>query len=325
MTVSVLERGSFVKQAKTAVVTAKKKKIAWKRWLPIFIMGLPGFAYLFINNYMPLYGLVIAFKKYNYSLGIWGSDWAGLGNFEYLFKTKDAWTITRNTLCYNLVFIVLNVICCVALAIFLNEVRKKTTKKFYQTVILLPYLMSMVVVSYLAYAFLGDRTGLINNVLNTFGMKSLQFYATKTYWPFILTFVYMWRNIGYGTIIYLSTLVGIDGAYYEAAELDGASKWQQIKNITLPLLKPTIIMLVTLSMGNIFRSDFGLFYQVPRNQGLLYAATDTIDTYVFRALLQNGNIGLSSAAAFYQSVVCFITILAFNAVIRRISKEDAMF
>ncbi len=312
--------------AKAAVAAPeKKKKIQWKRWLPIFIMGLPGLAYLFINNYMPLYGLIIAFKDFNYADGILGSPWAGLSNFEYLFKTKDAWTITRNTICYNIVFIILNVVCCVALAIFLNEVRKKTTKKIYQTVILLPYLMSLVVVSYLTYAFLGDRTGLINGLLKSLGLETILFYSTKAYWPFILTFVYMWRNIGYGTIIYLATLVGVDGSYYEAAELDGATKWQQIRFITLPMLKSTIIMLVTMSVGQIFRSDFGLFYQVPRNQGLLYSVTDTIDTYVFRALLQNGDIGLSSAAAFYQSVVCFICILLFNGLINKVSKEDALF
>ncbi len=312
-------------EAEARRVKPPKTKIRWKRWLPIFLMGLPGLAYMFINNYMPLYGLLIAFKKYDYSKGIFGSEWAGLSNFEFLFKTKDAWIITRNTLLYNFVFIILNLICCVALAIFLNEVRKKTTKKIYQTAILLPYLMSMVVVSYLAYAFLGDRTGLINSVLSKLGMQPIRFYATKKYWPFILTFVYMWRNIGYGTIIYLSTIVGIDDTFYEAAELDGATKWQQIRFITLPMLKSTMIMLVTMSMGQIFRSDFGLFYQVPRNQGLLYSVTDTIDTYVFRALLQNGNIGLSSAAAFYQSIVCFITIMVFNAIMNKVSKEDALF
>ncbi len=288
-------------------------------------MGLPGFIYLFINNYMPLYGLLIAFKKYNYKLGISGSEWAGLDNFKFLFSTQDAWTITRNTILYNAVFIILDCLICVTLAIFLNEVRKKTTKKFYQTVILLPYLMSMVVVSYLAYAFIGDKTGMINSILNALGHDNIQFYATKKYWPFILTFVRTWRTVGYGTIIYLSTIVGFGDTYYEAAEIDGATKWQQIKGITIPLLKPTIIMLTTLSVGNIFRSDFGLFYQVPRNQGLLYPVTDTIDTYVFRALMKNGNIGLSSAAAFYQSIVCFITIMIFNGLIRKMSKEDALF
>ena len=297
----------------------------FKRWLPVYIMGIPGIAYLIINNYMPMYGLIIAFKKFDYSKGITGSDWAGLSNFEFLFKTNDAFVITRNTILYNLVFILLDIVICVAVAIFLNEIRSKVSKKIYQTAILLPYLMSMVVVSYLTYAFVGDRTGLINAVLKFFGLQTVQFYSTKEWWPIIITVVRTWRFVGYGSVIYLSTLAGFDDSFYEAAELDGATKWQQIRLITLPMLKPTIIMLTTLSMGQIFRSDFGLFYQVPRNQGLLYPVTDTNDTYVFRALLKNSNIGLSSAAAFYQSIVCFIFILAFNQLIRKVSKEDALF
>lgn len=307
------------------LVHQKSWKNKLKRWAPLFLLGLPGFAYIFINNYMPMYGLIIAFKDYRYDLGIAGSAWAGLKNFRFLFATKDAWTITRNTILYNLGFIVVDLICSVSLAIFLNEIRSKMAKKTYQTLILLPYLMSMVVVSYLVYAFMGDRTGIINGVLNSIGLKSIRFYSTQKYWPFILTFVNEWRMIGYGSIIYLSTLVGLGSEYFEAAELDGATKLQQIRYVTLPLLKPTIIMLVTLSMGRIFRSDFGLFYQVPRNQGLLYNVTDTIDTYVFRALMKNADIGLSSAAGFYQSVVCFITILLFNWLIRKISKENALF
>lgn len=283
------------------------------------------YIYILINNYLPLYGLQIAFKDYNYKLGIEGSKFVGFDNFKYLFKSRDVFNITRNTIGYNLIFILLSLILGIAFAIFLNEVRSKTAKKVYQTAILLPYLMSMVVVSYLVYAFLGDRTGMINGILQKFGMKTIKFYSEKEYWPYILTFVYLWRNIGYGTIIYLATIVGFGDSYFEAAELDGATKWQQIKYITLPLLKPTIIMLVTLSMGNIFRSDFGLFYQVPRNQGLLYSVTDTIDTYVFRSLMKNGDVGLSSAAAFYQSIVCFVTILVFNAIIRKTSKENSLF
>ena len=304
---------------------ANSKWAKFRRWLPLFIMGLPGILYLIINNYMPMYGLIIAFKNFDYSKGITGSEWAGLKNFEFLFKNKDAWVITRNTILYNVAFILLDIVFCVGIAIFLNEISHKMSKKLYQTAILLPYLMSMVVVSYLTYAFVGDRTGLINAALKLVGLQTVQFYSTKEYWPLIITFVRMWRFVGYGSIIYLSTLAGFDNSYYEAAELDGATKWQQIRLITLPMLKPTIIMLTTLAMGNVFRSDFGLFYQVPRNQGLLYPVTDTIDTYVFRALLKNGNIGLSSAAAFYQSVVCFIVILAFNRLIRKISEEDALF
>lgn len=305
--------------------TGTKRKFKWKTWLPIFLMGLPGFVYIFINNYMPIYGMAIAFQKYDYSKGVLGSEWVGLYNFKYLFLTKDAWNITRNTLLYNLGFIVINLILGVSIAIFLNEVRSKKTKKIYQTLILLPYLMSMVVVSYLTYAFLGDRTGMINGLLKILNLDTIAFYSTKSYWPWILNIVYIWRNTGYASIIYLATLVGMDNAYYEAAELDGATKWQQIKYITLPLLKPTMIMLTTLSMGNIFRSDFGLFRLVPKNKGMLYPVTDTIDTYVLRAMMKGGNIGLSSAAAFYQSIVCVITILAFNALMRKISKEDALF
>lgn len=272
-----------------------------------------------------MYGLIIAFKNYNYKLGISQSPFVGLKNFEYLFSSKGAWLITRNTIGYNMLFIVLGIVLGVTLAIFLNEVKSKTGKKVYQTFILLPYLMSMVVVSYLTYAFLGERTGVLNAILQKIGLKSIGFYSSKQYWPYILTIVYLWRNIGYGTIIYLASIVGINSSLYEAADLDGASKWQQIRFITVPLLKPTIFMLATLAMGNIFRSDFGLFYQIPRNQGLLYAVTDTIDTYVFRALLINGDIGLSSAAAFYQSIVCFVTILIFNTVVKKVSNENALF
>lgn len=300
-----------------------KKKL--RRWLPLFIMGLPGLIYFFINCYMPLYGMLIAFKKYDYSKGIWGSEWNGIENFRYLFATDDAWLITRNTILYNLAFMILNVVLGVALAIFLNEVRLKKSKKIYQTILLLPYIMSFVVISYFTYAFLGDSSGLVNHLLMRLGVERVSFYAESKYWPWILIFVYVWKNIGYQMIIYLSTIVGIDTTYYEAAEIDGATKWQQIRWITLPQLKSTVIMMTTIAMGMIFRSDFGLFYQTPRNQGLLYNVTDTIDTYVFRALINNGNMSMSSAAAFYQSIVCFITILVFNGIMNRISKEDVLF
>lgn len=274
---------------------------------------------------MPLYGMLIAFKKYDYSKGIWGSEWNGIENFRYLFATDDAWLITRNTILYNLAFMILNVVLGVALAIFLNEVRLKKSKKIYQTILLLPYIMSFVVISYFTYAFLGDSSGLVNHLLMQLGVERVPFYAESKYWPWILIFVYVWKNIGYQMIIYLSTIVGIDTTYYEAAEIDGATKWQQIRWITLPQLKSTVIMMTTIAMGMIFRSDFGLFYQTPRNQGLLYNVTDTIDTYVFRALINNGNMSMSSAAAFYQSIVCFITILVFNGIMNRISKEDVLF
>lgn len=294
------------------------------KWAPIYVLAIPGLVYLFINNYLPLQGLVIAFKNYRASAGIWGSEWVGLKNFEYLFKTKDAWIMTFNTISYNLAFIIINTVLGIALAILLNEIQRKSVKKVYQTMILLPYLMSMVVVAFLVSAILGENTGILNSIIQSLGGESIQWYSTQSYWPFILTIVNTWRMVGFDTIIYLASIVGFSSFFYEAAEIDGATKWQQIRLITIPMLKPTIIMLLTLSMGRIFRSDFGLFFQVPKNNGLLYNVTQTIDTYVYRALLQKGDISMSSAAAFYQSVVCLIMILLFNWLMRRYSKENAL-
>lgn len=302
-----------------------KKKADWKRWIPFYLMGVPGFIYLIINNYLPLIGLQIAFKDYKYNLGIWGSRWIGLKNFEFLFKTGDAWIMIRNTLCYNIVWIILGVLVGVGSAILLNEVLSKKARKFYQTVILMPYLMSAVVIAYLVFAYLSPGTGLFNTIITALGGESVNWYTETKYWPFILTFVNQWKNIGFGMILYLSSIIGIDPSLYEAAALDGATRWQQHKGITIPLLKPTIIMLVILNMGQIFRSDFGLFYQVPMNQGALYNVTQTIDTYVYRALLQRNDIGMSSAASFIQSVVGFIFIIAANQIVRKLDEKSSLF
>lgn len=304
-----------------------KKKMNWKHWLPFYIMFIPGLAYLLINNYLPLYGLQLAFKQFSYRKGITGSDWIGFKNFKFLFATKDAFIMIRNTLLYNIIWILIGIVFGVTVAILFNEILNKTAKKFYQTAILLPYLMSMVVVAYLVYAFLSTDTGLINNTIleGWLGKDGVAWYAESKYWPFILTFVQQWKQIGFGMLLYLSSLVGIDKTYYEAAMLDGATKWQQIKAITLPLLKPTIIMLMILNIGQIFRSDFGLFYQVPMNQGALYSTTQTIDTYVFRALLVNNNMGMSAAASFLQSVVGFIFIVAANTIVRKMDENSSLF
>ena len=306
----------------------KKKKISWKHWIPFYIMFLPGFAYLLINNYIPLYGLQLAFKQFSYQKGISGSDWIGFKNFKFLFASNDAFIMIRNTLLYNIFWILIGVVFGVAVAILFNEVISKTAKKFYQTAILLPYLMSMVVVAYLAYAFLASDTGLINNAIvkGLLGRENgISWYSEAKYWPFILTFVNQWKSIGFGMLLYLSSLLGIDKSYYEAAMLDGATKWQQIRLITIPLLKPTIIMLVILNMGQIFRSDFGLFYQVPMHQGALVRATQTIDTYVYDALLVNNNFGMSAAASFLQSIVGFIFIVGANAIVRKMDKNSSLF
>ena len=288
-------------------------------------MALPGLIYLFINNFMPLPGLVLAFKKYNAKKGIFGSPFVGFKNFKYLFVTKDAFIITRNTILYNLAFIVINTILAIAVAILLAEMTSKM-KKVYQCLILLPYMISMVIVSYLVFGFLSTENGFINNtVLRALGMEPISWYMKKQYWPFILVFVNAWKVIGYNCIIYLATILGIDRSIYESAAIDGASKWAQIKNITIPLLRPTVIMLTLLAVGRIFYSDFGLFYQVPQNQGALFSVTNTIDTYVYRGLLELGDMSMASAAGLYQSVIGFILILSANWAIRKIDPESAMF
>ena len=306
----------------------KKKSLGLrvKKYWPFYIMMLPAVIYLFINNYMPMSGLVLAFKKYNVRDGIFGSPWVGLENFKFLFTTKDAWVITRNTILYNLVFIIAGTAAAIGLAVILNDVTSKRKKKVYQTIVLLPYMISMVVVAYLSNAFLAADTGFINNyILEPLGFEGISFYSEPKYWPFILVFINIWKGVGYSCIMYLANLGGIDPGYYEAAALDGATRWQRFTKITLPCLKPTIITLTILSIGKMFYSDFGLFYQVPMQSGALFSVTQTIDTYVFYGLMKNGNIGMSAAAGFYQSLVGFILVLGTNAIVRKVSKENAMF
>ena len=289
-------------------------------------MVLPGLLYLLINNYIPMFGIVIAFKKINFSKGIFGSPWNGLDNFRFLFLTKDAWVITRNTILYNVAFFIFGTVCSILLAILLNEITKKMASKVYQTVILLPYLMSWVVVSYLVFAFLSADTGFFNKtLLPLFGKEAINWYSNKTYWPFILIFVYLWKSVGYSMIIYLSGIVGISQDYYEAAKIDGASKWKQIRCITLPLIKPTVITMFILSIGQIFRSDFGLFYQVTKNSGTLYDYTRTIDVYVYQALMKNSDYSMSSAASVLQSVLGFVLIILANFFVKKYQEDSAIF
>ncbi len=310
----------------TSISSPKKKKIRWSRIFPIYLMILPGLVYLLVNNYIPMYGILIAFKKLNYQKGIFGSDWSGFDNFKFLFGTQDAWIIMRNTILYNVAFFIVGTVLAITIAIMINDIHNKVASKVYQSVILLPYVMSWVVASYLVYAFLSADTGLINNaILQPLGLNPINWYQEDKYWPIILILVNTWKNIGYTMIIYLSSIVGISQDYYEAAQLDGASKWQQVKNITLPLLKPTVITLLILSIGQIFRSDFGLFYQIPRDSGMLYSVTRTLDVYVYQALMKNSDFGLSSAASVYQSIVGFVLILAANYFVKKTSKENALF
>lgn len=301
------------------------KKNKFKQFIPLYIMMMPGLLYLLVNNYIPMAGIIIAFKKINYRVGILKSPLVGFDNFEYLFKTKDAWVITRNTIGYNALFIVLGTVVAITVAIILNEITHDKLKNFYQAVILLPYLVSIVVVSYLVFAFLSVDSGFFNGIREGMGLEPIQWYTTTKYWPYILVIVNMWKGFGYFSIIYYATLVGIDRSYYEAAVVDGANRWHQIWSITLPLLKPTIITMTLLGVGRIFYSDFGLFFQVPMNSGPLFSVTNTIDTYVYRGLIETNNVGMASAAGVYQSVVGFALVFLANYVVTKLSKENALF
>jgi putative aldouronate transport system permease protein len=297
-----------------------------KKWLPLFLMMLPGAAYLIINNYIPMAGLIIAFKRVNFSRGILASPWIGLKNFEFIFSTQDAFVITRNTLLYNAAFIILNMVLGIAFALFICEINNKTMKKVYQSAVLFPFLMSMVILGYIVYGFFSMQHGIVNKtLLPLLGKEPVFWYNEAKYWPAILIFVNTWKTVGYSCLIYIAAIGGIDPTFYEAAELDGAGKMQQIKHITLPSILPSVITLVLLSVSKIFYSDFGLFYQVPRNSGMLFSTTNVIDTYVYRGLMNQGNIGMSSAAGFYQSMVGFMLVLLVNGIVRKASRENALF
>ncbi|WP_338552742.1 ABC transporter permease subunit [Paenibacillus sp. KS-LC4] len=297
-----------------------------RRYWIFYVMMAPGVLFLIFNNYIPMLGTVIAFKNVNYSDGIINSPWVWFDNFKYLFKTSDAWIITRNTLLYNISFIILNMIVPVAFAIMLNEMKNKLMAKFHQAVIFLAYFLSMVVVSYLVYGFLHDTHGFINtSIMKWLGLEPLQWYFETKIWPFLLPIINTWKNVGYYTVLYLAAIIGIDDEYYEAATIDGASKWQQIKSVTIPLLMPTIIVLTLLQIGRVFYADFGLFFQVPRESGPLFPVTNVIDTYVYRTFIAMGDIGLSSAAGLYQSLVGFILVFLSNWFVRRVDKDSALF
>ncbi|MFC4598680.1 ABC transporter permease [Cohnella hongkongensis] len=289
-------------------------------------MMVPALVYFLINNYLPMLGIVIAFKDVNFAKGILNSDWAGFKNFEYLFKTRDAWIITRNTILYNGSFIFLNLFFALAAAILLNEVANRFFKRVYQSLLLLPHLISSVIIGYLVYAFLNMDTGFMNKtVLPLLGLDEISWYSEPQYWPFILPIVSIWKQAGYLCVVFLASIVGIDKEYYEASTIDGASKWQQIRGITIPLIMPVIMIMTLLQIGRIFYSDFGLFYQVPLNSGAILDTTNVIDTYVFRALINLGDIAMSSAAGVYQSLVGFVLVITANLVTRKINRDNALF
>lgn len=296
-----------------------------RRNAAFLLMTLPGLVILFLFSYLPMFGIIIAFKNFKANKGIWGSEWVGFKNFEFMFTSDAAWRITRNTLVLNLIFIITGVIAAIGLALLLNEVRQRYLARFYQSAVFFPYFISWVIVGLFGYAFLNTDNGLLNTMLKQWGMDPVRWYGKAEYWPVILTITNLWKNSGYWSIIYLAAMLGISQEYYEAAEIDGASRWQQIVSITVPLLTPVIIINILLSVGRIFYADFGLFYYVTRDTSVLYRTTDVIDTYVFRALRTMGDFGMAGAAGLYQSVVGFLMVLLANWVVKRVDREKSVF
>ncbi len=288
------------------------------------LLLLPAFLYTLLFAYYPMTGIVMAFKKYNYAGGIWGSPWNGLENFKFFFKSGQAGLVTRNTVLYNVIFIAANTVIQIAVAIFLTEIKGVWFRKITQSVMFLPYFISWVVVGIIAFNFLSYDYGFLNNFVIRMGGERISFYTKGQYWPWILLFFNFWKNVGYGSVLYLAAIMGIDTSIYEAATIDGANVFQRIFKVTIPMLRPTMIILVLLSVGGIFKGNFDMFYNLVGSNGLLYNYTDVIDTLTFRALISSNDFGMSAAIGLYQSILCFITIICVNRLAKRYS-ETALF
>lgn len=288
-------------------------------------MILPGLLYVILFNYIPMTGIVMAFQKLDLRKGVFSSPFVGLDNFKFLFTTTDAWVITRNTVLYNVAFIVTKLFCSIALAVIIHELTNKWFAKTAQTILIMPYFLSIVVISTIVFAFLSPTNGFVNGLLESMGKKTVNWYNERWFWPPFLVFLNLWMGVGYSAIVYVAVLSGISKEYYEAALIDGASKWKQFRYITLPQLRFIIAINLISSVGGIFRSGIGLFYTVPRDSGALFQVTQTLDTYIFRGLQSTANLGMTTAAGLYQSVVGLILVLIANKIISKIDNDAAMF
>lgn len=309
----------------------KKRRSRWtKDDTELALLALPTTVWYILFSFLPMFGIIIAFKEFRIKGGflssIVNSSWAGgngLKNFESLFNFGDIGIIIRNTLLYNIVFIILGIVIPVILALMIYQLHSRKATKVYQTALFMPYFLSWVVVAAVVFGFLSYDKGLLNGFVEQSGGERIQWYMQPSYWPYLLTFMNLWKSLGYGMVVYLASIVGMDGTYYEAAVIDGASKWNQMRYITLPLMKPVIIIMFILNIGRIFYSDFGLFYQVPQASNSLFDVTYTIDVYVY-SMMKSGTTGMASAAAFVQSAVGCLTILAANAIVKKIDSDSAM-
>lgn len=308
------------KEKKSLPLKARKHSLLMRDNATYFLMLLPAAIVLLLFNYLSMFGTIIAFKDYRYATGIFGSKWVGLDNFITFFSSADAGVIIRNTVLYAITFIFADVFFGVVVGILVYEVTSRKCVKFFQTTMLLPNFMSWVVVAYVVYAFLDPVYGVVNNAFNL----DINWYSDPKYWPFFLLISHVWKSVGMNSIIYYSALMGIDETLYEAAEIDGASRWKQILHITIPELRGVMCILIILGMGKVFRGDFGLFYNVPMDVGALYPVTDIIDTYIFRGL-RGGDLGVNTAVCLVQSVVGLITVVISNKVVKKLDPDSAMY
>ena len=313
----------MVKQ-KTKLCSGSAASAQRKETFHLDLMSLPGVLLLLVFNYLPMIGIVIAFKDYNPNLGIWGSAWNGLENFKFFFTSQDAVRTIRNTLLYSSTFLILDLFCAVGLALMFYNLRSKRALKFYNTVVILPRFMSPVIIAFIVYIILNPSYGLLNQIIRALGGSKIQWYSNSKYWPAILTITHIWQTIGMNCIIYYASLMSLDDSLLEAARLDGANKWQETLHIVIPHLIPVMVISTILGLGSLFQGDFGLFYQVPKNVGLLYPTTDVINTYTYRAL-QTGAFGKSTAVSLFQSTMGCLMVLITNGIVRKVSPENSLF
>lgn len=306
----------------------KRQGSFWKKLHKnrVFLLMLaPAVIYTLLFAYYPMTGIVMAFKKYNYTGGIWGSPWNGLENFKFFFRSGQAGLVTRNTVLYNLAFILLGTFTQVAVALFLTEIHNKRFRKVSQSMMFLPYFISWVIVGVMAFNIFSSDYGFMNRVITSLGGDKVPFYTKPEAWPFILIFFQIWKGVGYGSVMYLAAIMGIDTSVYEAAAIDGANVFQRIWKVTLPMIMPTMIILLLMSVGGIFKGNFDMFYNLVGNNGLLYYYTDVIDTLTMRALISSNDFGMSAAIGLFQSVLCLITVTAVNKLVSMYDREYALF
>ncbi len=321
--------------AKTIKPAAMKRSLfsgKHSKTIQLTLMALPGALFFILFRYLPMTGLIMAFKDYVVTgKGFWGSlmssEWVGFDNFKFLFATKDILIAIRNTFCYNIFWIFLGLFVSVALAIMLHEITNAKMAKVYQTAMFFPYFLSWVVTATFVFAFLSHERGFLNHMISSVGGDPVQWYAEKKYWPFILTIMHIWKSAGYNCVIYLAAICGIDQSLYEAAMIDGATRMQRIRHITIPMLKPMMVILTIMAIGKVFAADFGLFYNVPQANmsGALKPVVDVVDTYIYNAMINLNDFGMSTAAGLAQSVVGLVMIVAANFTVRKIDEDLSLF